>query len=241
MRLAALVRATLPALVLLAACGGGGDGAGTAGTPVSPPPSTSVADTATPQLVDLGVTFAPYDSATGRAGAFAFSRTLRAGPLGPFGRTVSDPNGNPKTLPELDYFVPEGTVVRAPFDGVVSWVRRQADTQDYEMLVHASARSPWWFDYDHVAQVLVDSGRAVRAGDPVAVVGSRGMTELMVGNDRTQLVYCPLALAHPARADSLAAAVTRLMSDWERWSSERPFDPAAMPKPGCLGLSAPSY
>lgn len=239
-------------LLLLAACGGGDHGASTP-TDASPPlpprnDQPAMNDTIAPRVRDLGVDFAPYDPATGRAGTFDFRMSLPAGPLGPFGRMVSDPEGRPKALPSYDYFVPPGTVVRAPFDGVVSWVRYQQDAKDYEMLVSRSARSPWWFDYDHIAVPLVDSGATVRAGQPIGVVREFthtvagraeriGFVELMIGNYATKLAYCPLDLAEPAMADSLRTAVRRLYTDWRALGHQSP-DTAGMVLPGCYTHTA---
>jgi hypothetical protein len=230
-------------------CGGAGDTTSPSTSPSNSTPNSGplqqAQDTVAPRLVDLGVTFAPYDPATGRAGTFDLSLPLTVGPVGPFGRVVSDQNGNPKSLPEFDYFVPAGTVVRAPFDGVVSWIDHQPASDDYEVLVARSKTSPWWFDYDHLSKVLVDSGATVRAGDPVGIVktiGTQqpiGFVELMVGNYKTETVYCPLALADPARADSLTAVVSRLLADWRSLGHTTP-DSAGMVRPGCYVNSARS-
>ncbi len=196
-------------------------------------------DTAPPRLRGLGVTFAPYDPATKTAGAFDFTLDHPAGPLGAFGRKVSDPQGQIKSLPSYDYFVAPGTIVRAPFDGVVSWVRYQSDSRDYEILVSKSTTSPWWFDLDHLSKALVDSGATVRAGDPIGVVGTflsqgrtYGFAELMIRSYATKLAYCPLDFAEPSVADSLAHAVSRLYADWRAQGHGSP-DTTGMVRPGC--------
>jgi murein DD-endopeptidase MepM/ murein hydrolase activator NlpD len=237
---------TLASALALVACSAASDAvsATTNGTPTTTSHQPIARDTITPRLVDLGITFAPYDPTTGRAGAFDLTLPLGAGPLGGFGRTVSDPNGNLKSLPSYDYYVQPGTVVRAPFDGVVTWVQRQDDSKDYEILVGRTANSEWWFDYDHLSTALVDSGATVRAGQPIGVVrsfmvdqpgGPRevGFVELMIGNYATKNAYCPLALADSARADSLASAVRRLLVDWRALGHQTP-DTTAMVRPGCF-------
>jgi hypothetical protein len=233
-------------LSLLAACGGGGGDVvspGDSSTRTPGGPSPAVRDTTPLRLVGLGVTFAPYDSATGRAGDFDFRMTLRGGPLGAFGRRVTDPQGNWKSLPSYDYTLPPGTVVRAPADGVVQFVQWQSDSRDYEVLVRRSANATWWYDLDHLAQVLVDSGAQVRAGQPIGTaqtfsyndgprVVTYGFVELMVGNDATNLAYCPVDRADALVADSLRRAVERLGADWRALGNTSP-DTAAMVAPGC--------
>jgi hypothetical protein len=231
---------TIAALAVLAACGGDASVPTAAGTPGEHhAPQAAPPDTVPPRVRDLGVTFAPYDATSHLAGAFDFTIESAVGPLGGFGRRVPDPQGNMKSLPTYDYFVATGTVVRAPFDGIVSWVRFQSDSKDYEVLVSKSSTSPWWFDYDHVSKVLVDSGTAVRTGDPIAVVQTiavqgraYGFTELMVGSYATRLAYCPLDLAEPAVADSLSRVVARLYADWRAAGHGSP-DATAMVTPGC--------
>lgn len=240
---ASLALATLVALV---ACAGepvqpaprAGDLPPVTGPPVPPPP-----DTVRPQLVDLGVTFASYDAATGRAGAFDFRlRNWSGSPLGPYGRTVLDATGARKHLPEFGYFVPAGTVVRAVFDGVVNWVEYQADAKDYEVMVRRTKNSVWWYDYDHLDTVFVTAGATVRAGEPVGIVRNYGngvgFVELMVGSDRPDSNYCPLSLAAPAKADSLANAVRRLLADWRALGNAQP-DTSGMIIPGCYARSLP--
>jgi hypothetical protein len=224
---------------LLAACGGGEGGRMSTAPEATDRPGTTVAvDTVAPRLRDLGVTFAPYDAATGHAGAFDFGAAPLVGPMGAFGRRVSDPQGQIKSLPTYDYFVAPGTVLRAPFDGVVAWARYQADSKDYELLVTKSRTSPWYFDLDHVSRVLVDSGATVKAGQPVAVVQTftsqgkeYGFTELMIGSYATHLAYCPLDYAEPAAADSLTRAVERLYADWR--AQGHAADTTTMVRPGC--------
>lgn len=228
------------ALCLLAACGGGGDGV-SPGDPSAP--NGSSPDTIPLRLLGLGVTFAPYDPATGRAGDFDFRMPMPGAPLGAFGRRVSDPQGNSKSLPTYDYTLPPGTVVRAPADGVVQWVRWQEDSRDYEVQVRRSKNATWWYDFDHLSQVTVDSGASVRTGDPIGTVqtysyndGQRvvtyGFVELMVVNDATNLAYCPVERAYASVSDSLRNAVEQLAADWEALGNTNP-DTAAIVAPGC--------
>jgi hypothetical protein len=238
--------AVLASLLVLTACGAG-DVAVAPGDPNTHTPDTRQQpprDTIPLSLVGLGVTFAPHDPATGRAGDFDLRMTLRGGPLGAFGRRVTDPQGNWKSLPSYDYTLPPGTVVRAPADGVVQWVQYQADSKDYEILVRRSANATWWFDFDHLSKALVDSGATVRAGQPIGVVQTfsyndsprvvtYGFVELMLGNDATRLAYCPLDYAAPSVADSLRSAVRRLDADWRAVAGVGP-DTTAMVAPGCL-------
>jgi hypothetical protein len=232
------------ALSLLVACGGGD--VVSPGDPSTQTPgglSPVVRDTTPLRLIGLGVTFAPYDQATGRAGDFDFRMTLRGGPLGAFGRRVTDPQGNWKSLPSYDYTVPPGTVVRAPADGVVQFVQWQAASRDYEVLVRRSANATWWYDLDHLGQVSVDSGATVHAGQPIGIaqtfsyndgprVVTYGFVELMVGNDATKLAYCPVDQAHASVADSLKHVVERLDADWRALGNTSP-DTLALVAPGC--------
>ena len=233
------------ALSLVTACGGSGDAVspGDPSTQTPNGPSPAVRDTTPLRLVGLGVTFAPYDSATGRAGDFDFRMTLRGGPLGAFGRRVTDPQGNWKSLPSYDYTLPVGTVVRAPADGVVQFVQYQEGSRDYEVLVRRSRNATWWYDLDHLSTVSVDSGATVRAGQVIGTaqtfsyndgprVVTYGFVELMVGNDATNLAYCPVDRADPAVADSLQRAVSQLGTDW-RALGVASADTTAMVSPGC--------
>lgn len=224
--------------------GGGNDPAG-AGAPHAP-----ARDTTPVRLLGLGVAIAPYDSATGTAGDFDLTLPLGVGPVGFVGRPVVGQDGATKYLHELDFFVRPGTLVRAPIDGVVAWVQAQPASGDFEILLRPSAHAAWAVSLDHLSRVQVDSGAVVRAGDVLGVVRTIssggpaprdvGFVELMVVDERRDTAWCPLAVAHPSKSDSLQGAVRALVAAWRGRGAATP-DTSAMVLPGCWRLSGPSF
>ena len=253
MRARHLVVATLP---FLAACTGS-DGASAVAGPASPasPAAQGPAGTAqgpsapieaSPELADLGVVIAPLDSSTGRAGDFDLAATPPEGPIAPFGRQVADAEGQPRASAAVDFHVAAGTVVRAPFAGVVTTVRQSEG--GVSVVVSAAPGSRWFFQFDHLGEARVAQGATVQAGDAIgsarsydlALADERtvqgGFVSLTVGDGVARRAVCPLDLVGTAGAASVRSSVWRLFADWRAQSGAPEGESSA-----CVASSVPLH
>lgn len=242
----ALLRMFMTAMLLLAVagCGKGSQAVQpAAGVDPPPPPPPSGSE---PRMVlrNIGVTIAPYDSETGRAGDFLFLRGLPK-PLGEFGQIAYTPDHQPKALPHFTYAVAESTHVLAAISGRVLWAELQQPMGDYEVLIAPSAGSKWWVSYDHVHMLRFAPGDSVRSGDVIANAwpqgGGQAWFEFMVGHDPTgsaHYAYCPWVLFDSASRDAARAQVAQLAREWEAFKGdESAYDESAWTCEACLADS----
>jgi len=179
----------------------------TTSTPASPPASGGPATL----LSGFGVALAPFDPATGRAGAVVFGE---AAPLVEFGEDGS---------PSITLRVAEGTPVAAPLDAQV------ADTghlPDGTPTVNLSAGSKLVV-LQHVAP-RTTPGAQVRAGDIIGTVQG-GAFSLALLDTPTKAV-CPASQMPQGASDAL----DRLKSDWRAFKGDPSlYPPREHAIPGC--------
>lgn len=72
-----------------------------------------------------------------------------------------------------DFAAPRGTLIQAAADGQV---KRAAFVQGYGFLVELRHRNGYITRYGHCSKLLVQKGEWVRKGDPIAKVGSTGLS-----------------------------------------------------------------
>lgn len=201
---------------------------------------TPVASNKTPLLKNLAVDFAPYDSRSGKAGAFKFIKSEEK-VLYEFGAEVSGSDGN-KMLPTFEYRVDPSANVYVASDGYIDRVKYQEDTKDYEIVIMAEKTSPWGIVYDHIKNVAVKEKDSATAGQKLGNPGTwgngLGRTEIQVvkfdGESRTTYDYCPFKYFDPALIEQFKQKVATLMSDWETFKNDTGiYDQAKDVFPGC--------
>ena len=194
-----------------------------------------------PVLENLGVAFAPYDPATGRAGAFRFDPSLEKVFL-EFGAVVRDPQGRSKVLPTFEYIVAPDVAVLAVADGIVTGVRFQPETDDVEIWIRRTSTSPILVVQDHIRDPTVRVGDRVEAGQRLGRPGpwgeGFGRTEIMVVDE--ERAYAPFAFFLPSASKAYQKRVSRLMREWEAFKGDPTlYDEARMSRfyAGCLARS----
>lgn len=200
----------------------------------------------------LGVVLDDYNSTTGYAGDFRFTK----GELSQkriwmdYGYVISGSQtstGKDKANPQPTFILPLGTKVHSLVDGIVVGVPKLY-SNDYSIQVAASESSPWRYETEHVINPLVKVGDHVAAGQVIAEVSTwdshnndgMGMVEIGIlkGGNPPQHV-CPFAYLDPSIKEQLQNKIRKLYQAWESYVGDTTlYDEAAMPVTGCVTLSA---
>ena len=202
-----------------------------------------------PVLKNFGFNIEPWDKNTNRAGDLIFSKDI----------VFEDPNilsewvfvefggqGQRKSDPasrniEYWFFVPLGTNVMAPIDGIITDVGFFEHTQDWGINFQLKENSKWIVSFEHVIDVKVKKGDVVKAGDIVAKAAPRinnniAMTELAVwtGGRDGIYKYCPFDFLDENLKPVYEEKLKRLADDWEKFIGKDVYDQYAWVSPGCL-------
>lgn len=195
-----------------------------------------------PIIKNLMVDFAPYNSATGKAGAFLFKKEEDKVFL-EFGDVVTNPQGQKiHVLPTFEYHTDPNAVVYAVANGIVRKIDYQLDGNDYELHLSEENGYTWELSYDHVRNLTVKNGDKVTAGQKLGTVGpwsnGLGRVELQVKKpiDKNSIYdYCPLSLFNPALLEEYKQKISTLMNDWEKFKGDNSiYNETKDFLPGCL-------
>ncbi len=197
---------------------------------------------AKPVLQNLGVTIEPLNKATNRAGDFLFERKKYVDNkvFTEFGHKVVNSNGE-KLLPEIGLYVPVGTIVVSPLDGVVIDTKLYEPSQDYMIMLKSHESSPWIVGFEHVGNLRVKAGDRVIAGQELAQVSAaygnnqHGLLELNVWQGGQQIMkYCPFDFLDESLKVTYGNKIKRLAQDWEGFIGKDVYDEDKWVAPGCL-------
>lgn len=176
-------------------------------------------------------------------------------PISDFGDVDGAGTENERRNPQPTFFVPLGTVVVAPVDGVV-WQVEQLYSGDYSIhFAQRSGQPSVTWETEHVENVLVKPGEAVKAGQPVATVSdyqcfySRkeygndqycgkgvGLVELgyLVGGNPPRHM-CPFGeLTAPSALPKIEAELSAARAEIERIAGKPLFDTASWASANCV-------
>ncbi len=204
---------------------------GSSGSSKGPTPET------VPVLKNLAVLFAAYDAETNKAGDFLFEANQNKIFLG-FGPA---PSGE-SPLPTFEYYLDPDAQIQSPTEGIVTAVNYQAENDDYSIIIRPEADSNWFVNIDHVLNVQVAVNETVEVGDVLGNPGTwelgLGRTELMIGNEETDLAYCPFEMFDSDLSATYQNQVTQLLNDWEAFKNDDTiYDQSSMVYPGCYSTS----
>lgn len=182
----------------------------------------------------LGVTMAPYDPDTRKAGDFVFN-SARDKVFLEFGALV---NAGAKELPTFEYLIDPEADVMAITDGEIVRMVYQEDTQDYEIGARSTTHVDFYVSYDHITSPTVGMGDILAAGQVLGKAGNwsteYGRFEIMINNDATGMSYCPFIYFDSDLQSEYEQKVSRLMADWENFKSDSSiYDEASQVYPGC--------
>lgn len=187
-----------------------------------------------PVLKNLLVDFGRWDSSTNLAGAFNFASNSMLKPFTGHGDSYGFPT--PATTYGFNYRgLSVGKNVYAPFDGVVSNVAFQPESEpdDYEIHLRPNKDSKWLMNVDHVLNPKVSIGQSVKAGDVIAETREY-ILEIDISDFSTSstLSYCFWDFFDPALLSEYRQKVVDLMKDWEAFKGDAAIYDES--KAGCL-------
>lgn len=190
-----------------------------------------------PVLKNLAVFFAAYNAATDKAGDFMFEANQNKIFL-EFGPAATGEN----PLPTFEYYLDPQAQIQSPTEGVVTAVNYQQENNDYSIIIRPEVNSNWFVNIDHVLNVQVAANDIVAVGDILGNPGNwelgLGRTELMIGNEETNLAYCPFEMFDPELSATYQDQVTQLLNDWENFKNDDTlYDQSSMVYPGCYSTS----
>lgn len=212
----------------------------------SPSPTNSASPSPTPKakgsppvIKNLGITFAAYDSISGRAGAFDFLK-LQSKPFIEFGENGTEPTFTFRTAEDAD--------VTAVADGYVYKVEHQSQYSDYSILASTEKDIlDWSIDYDHVINPTVAVGDKITAGQKLGIVGTHsdvgiGRIEIQVfGGDGSSASYCPFTYFDSSLIETYKTKLQKLMDDYEAYMfNTNIYNPNDYSSSGHLGCKAKS-
>ena len=151
--------------------------------------------------------------------------------------------GNPvRHNPNFEFAsMKEGTKLISAIDGVVGFVKKQDESNDYEVFLMTSEQSNWIIGYDHVTDLKVQKGDKVKVGD---VLGSpsrqnNGLLrfEFQVNknqNGQDGIHVCPSTLLAPAVKDAQLQQLRAMQDSWEKTTGLELYDTTKQEPVGCL-------
>ncbi len=130
--------------------------------------------------------------------------------------------------------------VISAIDGVVGFIKQQSDSKDYEVFLQPQENSIWQVGYDHITNLKVSKGQAVKAGDVIgnAAVQNNGLNrfEFQVNKQSGSdgLHICPSTLLASGVKDKVLADLKATQEKWQTFSGLSLYDIAGQSPIGCL-------
>lgn len=199
----------------------------------------------------IGINLDYYNSTTGRAGDFLFTKKkLQFGRVFmPYGFVIPGNNtssGNDKANPQPTFVVPTGTKVLSLVDGTVFNVGT-VWSGDYSIQVTADGQTNnLIYETEHVINPLVKKGDSVKAGQVIAEVSDfdsntpsgYGTVEIGVldGSGGTPKHLCPFLYLDPSVKQQILTKLQDLMKNWETYIGNATLYDESLAVPGCQTL-----
>lgn len=133
-----------------------------------------------------------------------------------------------------------GAKVVSAIDGVVSFIKEQPESKDWEVFIQPKDGSMWTVGYDHITNVAVKKGAVIRSGDVIGepAVQNNGLLrfELQINKDEngTTTHYCPSTLLAASAKDRYLNELTSMQNKWETSTKLELYDVSAQNPAGCL-------
>jgi murein DD-endopeptidase MepM/ murein hydrolase activator NlpD len=190
------------------------------------------------ELANLGgIQFATHVPGSPTAGDISMSKTyLDAGagrnvPVFLFGQPLPG-RATTQLNPNLEFGGLTSAVnVVAAIDGIVGFVKQQADSNDYEVFLQTAENSIWTIGYDHLTDVTVEQGDRVTAGQLLgkAARENNGMYryELQINKDVNGVTtfHCPTELLRSDVKASTVSAIEQFIKDWNTFYGSDVYSP----------------
>lgn len=145
--------------------------------------------------------------------------------------------------------VKEGIKLVSAIDGIVGFIKEQADTNDAEVMLMPQDNSNWVISYDHVTNLQVKKGDRVKVGDELGTPAVQGnglrRFEFQINkNDGSQdgVHICPSTLLASAVKDKVLGELRTMQDKWESLSDLELYDTTKQSPIGCLQTEmTPAY
>lgn len=145
-----------------------------------------------------------------------------------------------RTNPNFEFAsLQEGTEVISAIDGVVTFIREQAESGDTEVFVQPKEGSAWTIGYDHLISLKVAKGDTVKAGDVLGMPARQNngalRFEIQINKDAGGKTthYCPSTLLTSDTRDKLLADLKSMQTKWETDTGYELYDVDSQNPIGC--------
>lgn len=134
----------------------------------------------------------------------------------------------------------DGTKAVSAIDGVVTFIKEQSETSDFEVFVQPKDGSAWTVGYDHLVNVVVTKGQKVKAGDVLGEPSEQnnGLTrfEVQINKDDNGETthYCPTTLLDEDVKAVVEEKLLEMQKSWESVTEKELYNTDAQDPIGCL-------
>lgn len=136
--------------------------------------------------------------------------------------------------------VTQGTPIISAIDGVVTFIKEQPETGDSEVMVQPKEGSAWTIGYDHLTNLNVTKGQAVKVGQTLGQpsVQNNGLYrfefQVNKGDGDNTMHYCPSTLLAANVKQQTLDGLSTMQTKWETTTGLDLYDLAAQNPIGCL-------
>jgi len=192
---------------------------------------------AQPQLSNLGgITFGAYNASTKLAGDIRMDPEHYLDqdrgyvvPMYVFGQPLPG-RSTVQLNPNLEFGgLQKPITLVSAIDGVVGFVKKQTDSDDYEVFLQPKENSQWTIGYDHVTDVTVKQGDRVTVGQVLGKAAKENngtyRYELQINRDVNGLTtfHCPAALLDAANKVTYVSKIEQFITDWNSMTGKKSY------------------
>lgn len=148
---------------------------------------------------------------------------------------------DPRINPNFEFSsLKAGTKVISAIDGVVTFIKEQPETNDFEVFVQPKANSAWTIGYDHISNVAVKKDAKIKAGDLIGnpSVQNNGALrfEIQINKDEKNVTthYCPSSLLSESVKPSILTGLAKMEEQWNQIAGQKLYDISAQSPAGCF-------
>lgn len=189
----------------------------------------------------LGVAFGAYNSATGRAGEFAFNFRFDKIFI-----EFGDSQPVDKALPystQFQFYLAPQAEIHAVNTAIVQRVEYKAQAEAYEIQVLPTENSNYYITYDYVGGATLKVGDLIQSGQVIGhangvVNNATWAPEVVVALQSSNVAVTPWTFFDPAAVEASRAGLRNLLADWEAFKGNRSiYDESAWFDVGAKGAS----
>ena len=146
-----------------------------------------------------------------------------------------------RTNPNFEYAsLKSNTKVISAIDGIVAFIKEQSDSKDSEVFIQPKEGSAWTVGYDHISNLVVKKGAAIKAGDVIGepAVQNNGLLrfEIQINKDEnnTTIHYCPTTLLAANLKSKWVNELIAMQNNWNSTTGLSLYNISSQDPIGCL-------